>query len=124
MGNEDFSEEVSDHETEVGLQEQAFPEGAVAAVAPLMVEEPEVPYNPESLSPALSNVGELFLTNFDCSDLQLLKDWMEHSRFMRGGIGYLVVEPLITQMFKGFLQFFYGSEWEDTFLRGGEMLLA
>ena len=43
---------------------------------------------------------------------------------MRGGVGYVVVEPLITEKFKGFLQFLPGPQWEDKFLRGGEMLLA
>ena len=35
----------------------------------------------------LSDDGELFMTIFDRSDLQLLKDWMEHTRFMREGVG-------------------------------------
>ena len=43
---------------------------------------------------------------------------------MRGEVGYLVAELLITLKFKGFLQFLYGPQWEDKFMRGGEMLLA
>ena len=61
---------------------------------------------------------------YDWSELLLLKDWIEHARFMRGGVGYLVVEPLINERFKGFPQFLYGPQWEDKFLGGGEMLLA
>ena len=103
-------------------QEEAVPEGAL--LAPLNVEVQEVPDNPESPSPALSDDGEVFMNLYDRSELLLLKDWMEHTRFMRGGVGYLVVEPLITERFKGFLQFLYGPQWDDKFLRGGEMLLA
>ena len=84
-------------------QEKAVPEGAVAVVAPLNVDVPEVPVNPESPSPALSDDGELFMNISDRAELQLLRNWIEHTRFMRGGVGYLVVEPLITERFKGFL---------------------
>ena len=124
MENEDFYEEVSDQEVEVGQQEDVVTAGAVAAVAPLDVELLEVPDNTESPSPALSGDGELLRTIYDWSELQLLKDWMEHIRFMRGGVGYLVVEPSITPRFKGFPQFLYGLQWEDKFLSGGKMLLA
>ena len=103
-------------------QEEAVPEGAL--LAPLNVEVQAIPDNPESPSPALSDDGELSMNLYDRSELLLLKDWIEHTRFMPGGIGYLVVEPLITERFKGFLQFLYGPQWEDKFLRGGEMLLA
>ena len=104
MENQDFYQEVSDQEVGVGLHEDVVPAGAVAAVAPLDV---EVPDNPESPSPALSDDGELFITIYDRSELQLLKDWMEHTRFMRGEVRYLVVEPLINQKFEGLLLFFY-----------------
>ena len=123
LQNEDFYEEVSDQEDEVGQQEEVIPAGAVAAVAPRNVEVPEVLVNPESPSPVLSDDG-LFMTIYDPSELQLLKDWMEHNRFMRGGVRYLVVEPLITSRFNGFLQFLYSPQWEDKLLTGNEMLLA
>ena len=82
-------------------QEEAVPEGAL--VDPLNVEVQDVADNPESQSPALSDDGEMLMNLYDWSELLLLKDWIEHTRFMRGGVGYLVVEPLITERFKGFL---------------------
>ena len=107
MENEDFYGKVLDQEVEVGQQAEVVPEGAVAAMTPLNVEVLEVPGNPESPSPALSDVGELFITIYDRSDLQHLKYWMEHTRIMRGVVGYLVVEPLITARFNFCLQFLY-----------------
>ena len=53
MENEDLYDEVSDQQVEVGQQEELFPESAVAAVALLNVEVPDVPDNLESPSPAL-----------------------------------------------------------------------
>ena len=50
------------------------------------------------------------------------KGWIRN--WMRGGVGYLVQEPLITERFKGFLQFLYGPQWENKLLTGGGMLLA
>ena len=103
-------------------QEEAVPEGA--PLAPLNVEVQEILDIPESPSPALSDDGELFMNLYDRSELVLLKDWIEHSRFMSGGVGYLVVDPLKSERFKGFLQFLYGPQWEDKFLTGREMLLG
>ena len=72
-------------------QEAAVPEGA--RLAPLNVQVQAIPDNPESPSPAFSDDGELFMNLYDRSELLLLKDWIQHTQFMRGGIGYLVVEP-------------------------------
>ena len=103
-------------------QEEVVPDGAL--LAPLNVEAQAIRDKPESPSPALSDHGELFMNFYDRSEFLLLKDWIEHTRFMRGRIGYLVVEPLITERCKVFRQFLYGPQWEDKFSRGAEMLLA
>ena len=104
----------NDYYEEFSNQEEVVPEappvaGPVAVVALPNVEVQEVPDNPDSPSPALSDDGELFTDKNDWAELQLLRDLMERTRFMRGGVGYLVVEPLITEKFKGFLRFLYGS---------------
>ena len=98
-------------------QEETVPEGALLAL--LNVKVQAVPDNPESPSPALSDDGNLFMNIYDRAELLLLKYSIEHTRFLRGGDGYLVVEPLIFESFKGLLQFLYGPQWEDKFLRGG-----
>ena len=103
-------------------QEEAVPEGVF--LAPLNVEVQEVPDNPESPSPALCDDGEIFKIIYDRAELMLLEDWMEHTRFMRGGLGYIIVELLITERFKVFLQFLHGPQWEDKILRGDEMPLG
>ena len=82
------------------------------------------PPPPESPSPALSDDGEVFMDIYDRAELLLLQDWVEHTRFMQGGVAYVVVSPLITERLKTFLQVLYGPQWEAKFLRGGEMLLA
>ena len=87
----------------MGQQEEVVPAGSVAAVTQLNVDGPEVQDNPASPSPALSDAGDLFMTIYDRSELQLLKDWMEHTRFMRGGVEYLVAEPLTSPRCKCFL---------------------
>ena len=53
-------------------QEGAVPEDAL--LAPLNVEVQEVPDNPESPSPALSDDGKFFMNLYDRWDLLLLKD--------------------------------------------------
>ena len=78
----------------------------------------------ESPSPALSDDGEEFMKIYDRAELLLLKNLREHSWIMREGVGYLVVEPLITERFKTFLQFLNGPQWEANLLRGREKLLA
>ena len=82
------------------------------------------PPPPESPSPALWDDGDVFLDIYDRADLLLLQDWMEHTRIMQGGLGYVVVSPLITERLKTFLQVVHGPQWEAKFLRGGEMILA
>ena len=82
------------------------------------------PPPPESQSPALSDDGEVFMDIYDRAELLLLQDWLEHTRIMQGGVGYVVLPPLITERLKTSLQVLYGPQWEARFLRGGEMLLA
>ena len=101
--DDDYYEEVSDQEVVMPQAPPVF--GPVVVVAPLNVEVPQFLDNPESPSPALSDDGELFMNVYDRAELQLLRDWMEHTRFMRGGVGYLVVEPYITGSCRGLLKF-------------------
>ena len=61
---------------------------------------------------------------YDRAELSLLKDRMEHTRIMHGGVAYLVVSPLISETLKNFLEVLYGLQWETKFLSGGKMLLA
>ena len=53
MEKEDFYDEVSHQVVKVGQQEEVVPESAVAAVAPLSAEVPDVLDNLETPSPAL-----------------------------------------------------------------------
>ena len=54
-------------------QEEAVSEVAVAMVAPLNVEVPEVRDNPKSSSPVLFDDGELFMNIYDRAELQLFR---------------------------------------------------
>ena len=90
----------------------------------LDIEEPVGSPPPPSKSPALSDDEGVFMNIYDRAELLFLKDWMEHTRIMQGGVGYVVVSPLIWERLKNFLLVLYGPQWEANFLRGGEMLLA
>ena len=75
-------------------------------------------------SAALSDDGEVYMNIYDRAELLLLKDWMEHTRIMQGGVGYLVASPLISERLKAFHEVLFGQQCEAKFLRRGEMLLA
>ena len=88
-------------------------------------ESVESPPSPAvSPSPALSDDGEFFMKIYDRAEILLLKDWMEHTRILRGGVGYFVLSPLISERLKSFLGVLYGPQWEAKFLRGDPMLQA
>ena len=60
-------------------------------------------------SPALSDDGQQFMELYDGVELLLLQDWMEHTRKKRGGVGYHLVEPLISRRLKTFLRSLHGQ---------------
>ena len=49
-------------------------------------------------------------------NVEALDEWATVTSFMRGSIGYVVQEPEITDNFKQFLIFMYGSNWEKRVL--------
>ena len=114
------------HESPTVAEQPGGPVVGIDIPLGLDIEEPvgSPPPPSESPSPALSDDGEVFMNIYDRAELLLLQDWMEHTRIMQGGVGYVVVSPLISERLKIFLQVLYGPQWEAKFLKGGEMLLA
>ena len=53
---------------------------------------------------------------YDRAELFLLKDWMERTLIMQGGVGYVVVSPLISERLETLLQVLYGPQWEAKIL--------
>ena len=49
-------------------------------------------------------------------DVEALDEWTTVTSFMRGSIGYVVLEPENTDNFKQFLIIMYGSNWEKRVL--------
>ena len=117
---EEYFEEVSDQEEEVGVVPP------VVAVAPLNVEVPEIPDNPESPSPEPSPAaspaasppgspgpGDLpsFMGFFTIDDVTELEQWAVDAQSLRGTPDLRLEEPEILVNFKTFLQYTWGPHW-------------
>ena len=123
--DEDYYVEVSDQEEVVS--EVPPVDVPLAVVAPLNVEVPEIPDNPESPSPASSDVpspppsplGDLpsFEGFFTTDDLLELEQWAEDSRAACNQPELRVEEPEIPWNLKFFLRVILGPQWELFLLR-------
>ena len=134
MENEDdFYVEVSDQE-----EAPNDPPIPVAAMAPLNVEVPEIPDNPESPSPepspAASPPGSppalplgdppSFMGFYTSDDLTELKQWAVDARAIRNQPELRVEEPEISHNLEVFLKFNLAPQWELKLLyQSGEVLL-
>ena len=138
---EEFHEEVSDEEVQV------VPPAPVAVVEPLNVEVPEIPDNPESLSPQPSPVssggssggsspvavgpppppvpppgspGEdstSFMGFYTPDDLVELEQWSVDARAARRDPNSRIEEPNVSPNLKVFLRYVYGTQWEVKLVR-------
>ena len=136
--DEDYYEEVSDQEEEVAV----VPPTPVVAVAPLNVEVPELPVNPESPSPqpspassggpspAASPPGSLvggvtsFMSFYTHDDLAELEQWTVDSRAARVDPTSPIEEPDVSPNLKTFLLYTLGTQWEVKLIREpGEVLI-
>ena len=153
MENEDYYEELSDQEVEVGQQEVV-----VGVVAPqpinIRLEFQVVPAdNPESLSPspplspepspAASPAAPLpaspvpgspqpqfgdaptFMGFFSADDITELEEWAVDAQSLRGTPDLRLEEPEISANFKTFLKFLWGHQWELKFIQpAGEVFIC
>ena len=147
MGNEDYYEELSYQEVEVGQQEVV-----VGVVAPQPINIPlEVQYvpadNPESPSPEPSPaaspaasppaspgpgspqplLGDApnFLNFYSADDITELEQWAMDAQSLRGTPNLRLEEPEISANFKIFLKFIWGHQWELKFIQlAGKVLIC
>ena len=136
--SDSYFEESSDNEevgaplqinVEVNLEESPEspppgPSSPAPAPAPQQIpmEEPELEWE-------LPDNGENFLNCFTRQDVLDLKNWALETRARLSEEGYVVVAPIISQNFVGYLLENYGPQWELEFLRSAagpvfERLLA
>ena len=131
---EEYFEEDSDQEEEVGVVPP------IVAVAPLNVEVPEIPDNPESPSPEPSPAaspaasppgspgpGDLpsFMGFFTIDDVTDLEQWAVDAQSLRGTPDLRLEEPEISANFKTFLRYTWGHQWELKFVQpAGEVLIC
>ena len=135
MENADYYEEVSDQEEEVPVVPPAVV--PVVVVAPLNVEVPEIPDNPESPSPEPSPaasppgsplpvpLGDLpsFMGFYTLDDIADLEQWAVEARAAFSQPELRIEEPEVSQNLKVFLKFTLGPQWELKLLRqSGEVL--
>ena len=141
--DEKYYEGVSDQEEEVA----AVPPIPVFAVAPLKVEVPEIPDNPESPStepsPAASPVASplaspaasppaspgpgsphpqfgdapTFMGFFSADDITELEKWAVEAQSLRGTPDLRLEEPELSANCKTFLNFVWGHQWELKFIQ-------
>ena len=138
--NEDYHEEVSDQEEEVGV----VPQIAVVAVATLNVEVAEIPDNPESPSPepspaALAPVASplvasppgsrvrgvtSFMGFYTYDDLAELEQWTADCRAARADPTSRIEKPDVSPNLKTILRYVFGTQWEFKLIReSGEVLI-
>ena len=141
--HEEFYEEVSDKEVQVV---QPAP---VAVVAPLNVEVPEIPDNPESPPPQPSTISSdgsppvavggppvppppgspredftSFMGFYTHEDLTELEQWTVDARAARRDPAARIEEPEVSPNLKIFLRYVYGTQWEVKLIReSGEVLI-
>ena len=153
MENEDYYEELSDQQVEVGQQEVV-----VGVVAPQPINIPSevqvVPANnPESPSPSLPSPSQpspagspaasppaspgpgspqpqfgdalTFMGFFSADDITELEQWAVDAQSLRGTPDLRLEEPEISANFKTFLKFVWGHQWELKFIQpAGEVLIC
>ena len=153
MENEDYFEELSDQEVEVGQQEVVV--GVVAPQPiniPLEVQvvpadnpespspsppsspEPSPAASPAASPPASPGLGSLqpqfgdaptFMGFFSADDITELEQWAVDAQSLRGTPDLRLEEPEISADFKTFLKFVWGHQWELKFIQpAGEVLIC
>ena len=138
MENEDYCQELSDNEIEIGQQDEL-----VGVVAPQPVniplevrvfpaDNPESPsLSPPTPSPVLESppqqLGDApsFLRFFTSEDLIDLEQWTVDAQSLRGTPDLRLEELEIWANLKTFLRFTWGPQWEYKFIQpAGEVLFC
>ena len=102
---------------EVNLEEPPeSPPPGPPSPAPAPVPQ-QVPVEEPELGWELPDNGENFLNCFTRQDVLELKNWALETRARLSEEGYVVVAPIISQNFVGYLLENYGPQWELEFLR-------
>ena len=135
---EEYYEEVSDQEEEVAV----VPPVPVVVVAPLNLEVPEIPDDPESPSPEPSPASSgapsppasppgspvgyatSIMSFYTHDDLVDLEQWSVDSRAARAAPTSRMEEPDISPNLKTSLRYTLGAQWEvKIILESGEVLI-
>ena len=80
----------------------------------------EVPLDFHTLKPelksspiAVDEINDNFISLSYRVDVEVLNNWNEESPFMKGGIGYVVEEPDISDDIRSFCKLFTGATWRS-----------
>ena len=113
----------SDSSRSPPLNEQAPNDPRLGIEFPLGLPE-HMPHQEMTPSPVAPDEDhDNFLGLYYRVDVEGLDEWATVTIFMRGSIGYVVQEPVITDDFKQFLIRMYGSNWEKGILSYQTMIV-
>ena len=122
-----YYEEKSENEQEVAgalhinvqVNLEESPESAEPGSPSLLLTPQPIPVG--ELSPVweLPDDGMIFIKFFTRADVVDLKQWLTTTRQRRNEEGYMMEEPMLSQIFVSLLIEYHGTQWEIEFTRVG-----